>query len=128
MVSTHLNRAGLSRCYKDKNDHWFDGSKHLQAPCPGKSTGETILVLTIYTTTSRKSITRRKMSISHRVMKVCVRTQRSTIRQPKAPAGYQKNWHQTNPGKAWFAYFRLYGPLEPYLNRSWKLSDFEEVK
>jgi hypothetical protein len=32
---------------------------------------------------------------------------------------------QTNPGKAWFAYFRLYGPLEPYLNRSWKLPDIE---
>ena len=34
---------------------------------------------------------------------------------------------QTAPGKAWFAYFRLYGPLEPYLDRSWKLSDFEVV-
>ena len=40
---------------------------------------------------------------------------------------YVKNWLQTNPGKSWFAYFRLYGPLEPYLNRSWKLPDFEDV-
>jgi hypothetical protein len=46
---------------------------------------------------------------------------------PEAPAGYEKNWLQTNPGKAWFAYFRLYGPLEPYLSRSWKLPDFEDV-
>ena len=42
---------------------------------------------------------------------------------PTAPTGYEKNWLQTNPGKAWFAYFRLHGLLEPYLSRTWKLPD-----
>src|SRR4051794_17160832 len=33
------------------------------------------------------------------------------------------NWVQTIPGRHWFSYFRFYGPLEPYFNRSWKLGD-----
>jgi hypothetical protein len=30
---------------------------------------------------------------------------------------------QTIPDGHWFSYFRLYGPLEPYFDRSWKLGD-----
>jgi hypothetical protein len=44
---------------------------------------------------------------------------------PTAPAGFEKNWIPTIPGKAWFAYFRLYGPLQAYFDRSWKLPDIE---
>ena len=35
------------------------------------------------------------------------------------------NWIQTLPGKAWFAAFRLYGPLEPWFDKTWKLPDIE---
>lgn len=38
------------------------------------------------------------------------------------------NWIQTIPGKSWFTIFRLYGPLEPWFDKSWKLEDFVEVK
>mgnify|MGYP006352839737 CR=1 FL=1 len=31
------------------------------------------------------------------------------------------------PDKAWFAYFRFYGPTEGYFNRTYALPDFEEV-
>jgi len=48
---------------------------------------------------------------------------------PKVPAGKpSSNWIQTIPGKGWFAYFRLYGPTQPYFDRSWVLSDIELVK
>src|SRR4030095_16579387 len=46
---------------------------------------------------------------------------------PKAPAGFEKNWIPTVHGKNWFAYFRFYRPTEPYFDRSWPLSDFEQV-
>jgi hypothetical protein len=36
------------------------------------------------------------------------------------------NWIQTIPGKSWFAIFRLYGPLQPWFDRSWKLEDFRQ--
>ena len=47
---------------------------------------------------------------------------------PSAPAGFEKNWIPSVAGKAWFAYFRLYGPLETYFDKSWPLPDFEKVK
>ena len=46
---------------------------------------------------------------------------------PKAPVGRESNWVQTVPGKGWFAYFRFYGPTEPFFNKSWVLPDFEKV-
>ena len=47
---------------------------------------------------------------------------------PEAPEGLEKNWIKTVPGEGWFAYFRLYGPLEPFFNRSWVLPDIETTK
>jgi hypothetical protein len=47
---------------------------------------------------------------------------------PKAPAGKEKNWIATVPGKGWFPIFRFYGPLEPFYDQSWRLHDVEKVK
>jgi hypothetical protein len=46
---------------------------------------------------------------------------------PKAPAGQEANWVQTMPGKGWNTLLRLYGPLEPWFNKTWKPGDFELV-
>jgi len=47
---------------------------------------------------------------------------------PKAPAGKEANWVQTIPGKAWFTILRLYGPLEPWFNKTWRPDDIRRVK
>ena len=47
---------------------------------------------------------------------------------PEAPAGNAGNWIQTVPGKGWNMLFRLYGPLEPWFDKTWKPGDFELVK
>ncbi|RAJ05400.1 hypothetical protein LX64_02558 [Chitinophaga skermanii] len=46
---------------------------------------------------------------------------------PKAPAGKEKQWIKTIPGKGWFAYIRIYGPGEAAFNGAWKPGDFEQV-
>lgn len=46
---------------------------------------------------------------------------------PTPPAGKQANWVQTIPGKAWFTIFRLYGPLQPWFDKSWRLPDIVEM-
>lgn len=46
---------------------------------------------------------------------------------PEAPEGWEQNWIPTLPGRGWFAYFRLYAPLEPWFDRSWALADIEPV-
>lgn len=47
---------------------------------------------------------------------------------PKAPVGQEKNWVQTMPGKGFNVILRLYGPLEPWFDKSWKPGDFELVR
>lgn len=46
---------------------------------------------------------------------------------PKEPEGKGRNWVETVPGKGWFAILRLYGPLEPWFERSWRPGDFEPL-
>jgi len=46
---------------------------------------------------------------------------------PKAPVGQENNWVQTMPGKGWNVLLRLYAPLQPWFDKSWKPGDFEET-
>ena len=47
---------------------------------------------------------------------------------PTAPAGHETNWVQTVPGKGWNVLLRLYGPLQPWFDKTWKPGEFELVK
>jgi hypothetical protein len=47
---------------------------------------------------------------------------------PEAPAGFENNWLQTIPGKSWFVGLRMYGPLEAWIDKSWRPSEIELVK
>lgn len=44
---------------------------------------------------------------------------------PKAPQGYENNWVQTLHGKGWFMILRLYGPLEPWFDKTWRPGEIE---
>ena len=44
---------------------------------------------------------------------------------PEAPAGKESNWIQTVPGKGWFICLRLYGPLEPWFDKTWRPGEIE---
>jgi hypothetical protein len=39
------------------------------------------------------------------------------------PVGHERNWIRTVPGVGWFAIFRLYGPLQPWFDRTWTPED-----
>ena len=47
---------------------------------------------------------------------------------PNKPDGVKDgNFIQTLPGKGWFVILRLYSPLEPFFDKSWKVSEIEKV-
>ena len=46
---------------------------------------------------------------------------------PEAPHGHEANWIQTIPGKGWFVFLRLYGPLEPWFDKTWRPGEIELV-
>jgi hypothetical protein len=48
---------------------------------------------------------------------------------PSQPPGVDRgNWIQTMPGKGWFTILRLYSPLEPFFDKSWRPSEIEPVR
>jgi hypothetical protein len=45
---------------------------------------------------------------------------------PEQPAGVSAgNWIQTTPGKGYFAILRLYSPLAPFFDKSWRIGEIE---
>jgi hypothetical protein len=48
--------------------------------------------------------------------------------RPKAPQGHEGNWIQTMPGKSYDVLLRLYGQLQAWFDKTWKLGDFELVR
>jgi hypothetical protein len=46
---------------------------------------------------------------------------------PTPPEGKEKNWIQTIENKGWFAILRIYGPLEPWFDKTWKPGEFELI-
>ena len=39
----------------------------------------------------------------------------------------EANFVLTKPGEGWFTYFRFYGPLDEYFDKTWVPNDFEKV-
>jgi hypothetical protein len=44
---------------------------------------------------------------------------------PEPPAGKAGNWLQTIPGKSWWLALRMYGPLEPWIDQTWRPGEIE---
>jgi hypothetical protein len=47
---------------------------------------------------------------------------------PKPPEGHEKNWVQTMPGKGYTVLLRLYGPLQPWYDKTWMPNDLKIIK
>ena len=47
---------------------------------------------------------------------------------PEAPEGHEGNWIQTIPEKSYNVILRLYGPLDPWFDKTWKPGDLELVE
>jgi len=46
---------------------------------------------------------------------------------PKAPSSGKVNWLQTVPGKGWNTILRLYSPLEPWFDKTWRPGEIEKL-
>jgi hypothetical protein len=117
-------------CYKDNAGRWLDGGTSYRLRVPPNPPIKLFWSVTVYDVDTRALILNEQ--------KIADRSSRMDLRKnddgsvdiycgPKAPAGFEKNWIPTVPGKNWFAYFRLYQPTEAYFDRSWPLTDFTPV-
>ena len=117
--------------YRDKNGHAFDGANTYRLHVPPDPPAKNFWSMTLYDLDTRTFI-ENKEEIADRSSRMDLRKNDDSsvdvFLGPVAPTGFEKNWIPTIPGKAWFAYFRLYGPTEAYFDLSWPLPDVEQVK
>jgi hypothetical protein len=46
---------------------------------------------------------------------------------PNPPEDKETNWLQTITGKSWFAILRMYGPLQAWIDKSWRPGEIEQI-
>ena len=113
--------------YIDEDGNWLDGKNNYEIVIPKEAPANQFWSITVYDNDTRCIIVNKqgKSDISSVREGVKVELDGSTkiYIGDKAPSGYENNWIQSNPKKGFFAYLRLYGPLEAYYDKSWKMPD-----
>jgi hypothetical protein len=117
--------------YKDGDGNWLSGSNTYKLQVPANPPAKGFWSVTAYDEATRQMpVTEQgRPDISSRKTDIAKNSDGSVdvYFGPKAPAGKEANWVQTNPGKGWFAYFRFYGPTEAFFDKSWALPDVEKI-
>ena len=133
MATSHVGQGSdYALATLDANKKPFDGSKTYKVHLPPNVPVNDFWAFTIYDTQTR-SMLQTSQSFP------TVGSQDKGIQKnadgsfdvyfgPKAPAGKEGNWLATVPGKSWFTILRMYGPLEPWINKTWRPSEIELVK
>ncbi|WP_444932910.1 DUF1254 domain-containing protein [Microbulbifer sp. JTAC008] len=118
--------------FVDENKEPFDGSRKYKLHLPPDVPVNAFWAVNIY-----DSQTRSMLKTSQPFP--AVSSQSKGIRQnsdgsydiyfgPKAPKGFEKNWLETLPNKGFFVILRLYGPLGPWLEKTWRPGEVEPTE
>jgi hypothetical protein len=120
----------------DANKQYFDGAKIYKVTLPKDIPQSNFWSLTLYDNQTRSMLDTpqrypRAGSQSYPSPAAEANADGSTTvyLSPKQLEGVKRgNWVQTVPGKGWFLILRLYSPLEPFFDKTWRPSEMEEVK
>ncbi len=117
---------------KDKDGKYVDGAKTYKLTIPQPVPAGLFWSVTVYDADTRSQVNTDQGYAALRSMfelKDVDKTKPVDLYfGPNAPAGKEKQWIKTIPGKGWFVYIRIYGPQAAAFDGSWKPGDFEEVK
>jgi hypothetical protein len=117
--------------FRDAVGRYLDGGKtyrlHLPAPIPAKDFWS--VIVHDPQTRSMLQTDQRFPSLSSQKEDIIVNPDSSVdvYFGPEPPAGKENNWVQTIPGKGWFVLLRLYGPLEPWFDKTWRPGEIEAL-
>lgn len=118
--------------FVDSENLPFDGSKTYRLRLPPDVPVNNFWAVTIYDNQTRSQLQTSQPFPSVGSQTEGIRTNADGSYDiyfgPTAPAGFENNWLETISGKGWFAALRMYGPLEPWINKSWRPGEIELVR
>jgi len=118
--------------FKDAQKKAFDGSKTYRLHLPPNVPVNNFWAVTMYDTQTRSMLQTSQpfpsVGSQSKGFQKNADGSYDVYFAPKAPVGKEGNWLQTVPGKSWFTILRMYGPLEPWINKTWRPSEIELVK
>lgn len=114
---------------KDAQGNWLDGSKTYQLTLPPNVPARDFWSVVLYDSQTRAMLQTDQQfpSLNSQSGHVKVNSDGSTdiYFGPAAPQGKESNWVQTVPGKGFWLILRLYGPLEPWFDKTWRPGKIE---
>ncbi|SOC88192.1 Uncharacterized conserved protein [Curtobacterium sp. 314Chir4.1] len=117
--------------YTDADGDWLEGGRAYTLTVPAPVPAALFWSVTVYDTVTRCLVDNEQQRGDRGSRDTDLRTEEdgSVVLEfgPTPPASGVTNWIQTIPGQQWFSYLRLYGPLQPYFDRSWVIGDIEKV-
>lgn len=121
--------------FRDGNGEVFDGAKTYKVTLPKDIPAAAFWSLTLYDNQTRSMLQTpqkfpRAGSQSYPTPAATAAEDGSTTVYfgPEQPDGVARgNWIQTDPKKGWFTILRLYSPLEPFFDKSWRPGEVELV-
>ncbi len=110
----------------------LNGSNAYKITLPGPVPAAQFWALTVYSNQSRSLLETDQRSAgidsNSKALKANPDGSYTIWFAAKAPAGNEGNWVQTWPEKGFNVLLRLYAPLEPWFDKSWKPGDLEPVE
>jgi hypothetical protein len=123
---------GYLGVHRDANGHAIDGAKSYQLRVPPNPPAGQFWSVTIYDLETRRPVENATQVVDRSSRQAdLVKNPDGSVDLyfgPQPATGHESNSLVTVPGRAWFPLLRLYGPLQPYFDRSWPLPDIELIK
>jgi hypothetical protein len=133
MATPHLGRGSdYALAFLDGEDKPFDGSKTYKLHLPPNVPVNNFWAVTIYDTQTRCQLQTSQLFPTVGSLTDGVKKNEDgsydVYFAPKAPEGKEGNWLATLPNKSWFVILRMYGPLEPWIDKTWRPGEIEIMK
>jgi hypothetical protein len=130
-----LNLRGKGSKYifttRDVDAKHLDGTNSYRLKVPANVPAKDFWSIAVYDVQKRSLLdTGRPLSVVNSYMDLPVNKDGSMdiYFGPTPPPQGEKSWIKTKRGEGFFVYFRFYGPLEPFYDKTWKPGEIELVK
>ncbi len=125
--------AGSQYAYAatDKNGDYLDGARSYKLTIPANAPARDFWSVVVYDPQTRSELqTSQRFPSKNNQRDNLISNPDGSVDLyfgPEPPPGKEANWVQTIPGKGWLVLLRLYGPLEPWFDKTWRPGEFEPM-